>query len=313
MQSPEGIKRIVVLAGGVGGARLVRGLAALDGQVETTVVGNVGDDERVYGLHVSPDLDTLVYTVAGVEGPAGWGRATDSFRVMDELPRFGVDTAFRVGDLDLATNLYRTTRLAEGAGLATVTDDVCKAFGLGIRLLPATEDPVRTRVQTVDGTWLSFQEYFVLRGHRDRIGAVEYAGASGASPGPGVLEAIEAADVVIVAPSNPILSIHPILAVPGVGDAVRDSDRVVAISPLFGGAALKGPAAEVMADLGFPPGNRGILAAYEGLLHDLVVDLGDASDLDDLTRRGLRVHALATRMPDLDASTRFARELLEAL
>jgi LPPG:FO 2-phospho-L-lactate transferase len=305
--------RIVVLAGGVGGARLVRGLAALDRQVDTTVVGNVGDDERVYGLHVSPDLDTLVYTLAGVEGPSGWGRATDSFRVMEELSRFGVDTAFRVGDLDLSTNLYRTTRLGEGAGLAAVTDDVRKAFGLGIRLLPATEDQVRTRVQTVSGTWLSFQEYFVLRGHRDRLGAVEYAGASEAGPAPGVLEAIEAADVVIIAPSNPILSIHPILAVPGVRDAIGGSDRVVAVSPLFGGAALKGPAAEVMADLGLPPGNRGILAAYDGLLDDLVVDLGDASDVADLTRPGLRIHTLATRMPDLDASTRFARELLEAL
>ncbi|MFO7547425.1 MAG: 2-phospho-L-lactate transferase [Acidimicrobiia bacterium] len=305
--------RIVVLAGGVGGARLVRGLAGLDRHIETTVVGNVGDDERVYGLHVSPDLDTIVYTVGGLEGPSGWGRTADTWRTMDELARFDVDTAFRIGDLDLATNLYRTTQLAEGVGLAAATEAIRNSFGVGIRLLPASEDPVRTRVQTVDGSWLSFQEYFVLRGHRDRLATVEYAGALQARPGPGVIQAIEAADVVVIAPSNPVLSIHPILAVPGVRAAVRGSARVVAVSPLFGGKALKGPAASVLADLGYPEGNRGILAAYDGLIHDLVVDLEDSADIVELAQPGLRIHALDTRMPDLAASTRFSLELLEAL
>lgn len=301
---------VTLLSGGVGGARLGRGLAAVASPGTLTVVVNVGDDEQVYGLRVSPDLDTVAYTIAGREGPQGWGVAGDTFAVMGHLATLGVDTRFRVGDADLALNLARTAGLRSGEALSAVTARLAGSLGLACRLLPATDDPVQTRLRTDTGEWLSFQDYFVLRGHRDQVTEVRYEGAATARPAPGVLDAIAAADLVVIAPSNPPLSIWPILAVPGIREAVTAARRVVAVSPLFGGKALKGPADKVMAALGLPPGNAGVLASYEGLLTDLVVDQGDIADLDALGGGTVRLHAADTRIADPAAAARFARWLV---
>ena len=252
----------VLLTGGVGGARGARSLKQVFGDDHLTVIGNVGDDELVHGVHVSADLDTVLYTLAGIEGPFGWGINGDSFAAMDQLETLGVDTTFRIGDRDLATCLFRTGMLASDHSLSDITEQIRAALGIETRVLPATDDRVRTRVRVADGTWLAFQEYFVERGHRDRVVEIEYKGAEHAVPAPGVVEAIAAADLVVIAPSNPPLSIGPITSIPGIRRAIVEKDRVVAISPLFGGKALKGPADRVLDSLGFPPGNAGVLSAY---------------------------------------------------
>lgn len=266
--------KIVELSGGVGGARLARGLLLHDA-VELTVVVNVGDDETIHGLHVSPDLDTVVYTLAGVEGEHGWGRRNETFATNDELERFGLDTRFALGDLDLALNIYRTDRLRRGDRLSAIADDVVGAFQVGARVIPVTDDVVATEV-LVDKGWISFQEYFVFRGHEDAVRDLRFAGAADARPAPGVIEAIEGADRVVIGPSNPPLSIWPILAVRAVREALASHPHVTVVSPLIGGATVKGPAARVMASLGLPPGNRGVVEAYRGLVNRIVIHHQDA-------------------------------------
>jgi len=300
---------VTLLSGGVGGARMARGLAAVPGLHDPTILVNVGDDEEFYGVHVSPDLDTVMYTLAGIEGPLGWGIASDSFTVMDRMADLGVDTTFRLGDSDLAINLIRTSALAEDGRLSAATARLAAAHGIASRLLPVTDDRLRTTIDITTGERLSFQEYFVLRGHRDEVEAVHYEGAEAATPAPGVIEAITGADLVIIAPSNPPLSIWPILAVPDVRDAVAGA-RVAAVSPLFGGLALKGPADRVMATLGLPPGNEGVLAAYDGLLDLLVVDQQDSRDIG-LSTPGTRVVVADTRIAEPAAAARFATWLIE--
>lgn len=296
--------KIVMLAGGVGGARMARGFAATT-EVETTIVTNVGDDDSIYGLYVSPDIDTIVYSLAGVEGSHGWGRADDTWRVMAELERFGVDTSFRIGDMDLALNLFRTQRLASGAALSEITRMQTEAFDVPLRILPVTDDRLRTQVQTEStGVWLDFQTYFVRRRHQDRVVSVRFEGAGSAAPAPGVLAAIDEADAVVIAPSNPVLSIWPILAVEGVQEALR-SARVMAVSPLIEGRALKGPAAEVMGSLGLPPGTEGVIAAYDGVLDDLIVDRADVIDHPDV-----RIIGTDTLIPDWERAQRLAKEMI---
>lgn len=270
--------KIVMLSGGVGGARFARGLAAVPG-VELTVVVNVADDDWIYGVAVSPDVDTVVYTLAGVEGPHGWGRADESWNVMEELGRFPIDASFRLGDRDLALCLFRTHRLREGSHLSEVTDEIRRLFGIQAQVLPVTDDPIRTRLRPSGSeAWLDFQTYFVRRRHTDPVEEVRFEGATEAEALPAVLEAIAAAEAVVVGPSNPILSVHPILAVPGVEAAVAAKARVLAVSPLRMGRSFKGPAAELLVGLGYPPGNRGVVAAYRGLLTDLVVDEADRKE-----------------------------------
>lgn len=298
------VVRVVELSGGVGGARLARGLAALS-DVELTVVVNVGDDESVHGLWVSADIDTVLYTLAGLEGTEGWGRAGDTFAFNDELARYGADNRFRLGDKDLALIVSRTARLAAGESLSVITADAARALGISAAVIPATDDTLRTEV-LLDSGWTAFQEYFVIRQNRDEVRQVAYRGAESASPAPGVMESIEAADLVVVAPSNPPLSVWPILAVPGIREAVTAHPQVVAVSPLFGGRALKGPADRVMATLGLPAGNQGVAAAYAGLIDTLVVDSGDADDSVD----GVRLVTLDTRISDREAAVRFAKELM---
>lgn len=299
--------KVLELSGGVGGARMARGLAQAAG-VELTVVVNVGDDETVHGLHVSPDVDTVLYTLAGVEGPDGWGRADDSFRFNDELARFGLDNTFRLGDLDLALCVARTSRLSAGTTLSEVTRDLARGLGVGPVVLPVSDQPVRTEIRTASGEWIGFQEYFVARRHRDEVADLRFAGAALAQPAPGVIEAVEEADLVLIAPSNPPLSIWPILAVDEVRRAIADHPEVVAVSPLIGGRALKGPADRVMASLGLPPGNAGVAEAYRGLISTLVVDTQDGGEAADMT--GVEVMVTDTRIADADRAMELAEEIL---
>lgn len=304
------MSRTTLLAGGVGGARLARGLATILSDEDLTIVVNVGDDERIYGVHVAADLDTVTYTLAGIEGPLGWGIVDDTFNVMAGLETLEVDTSFRLGDRDLALCLRRTQMLDDGVPLSMVTDEIRSALGVGPTILPATDDELRTRINTVEAGWMAFQDYFVRRGHRDEVIGLEYAGSSEALPAPGVIEAITTADTVLVAPSNPPLSIHPILAISGIRQAVASAPKVIAVSPLFGGKALKGPADRVMASIGLPAGNAGVLAAYSGLISDLVIDTADAADADTLAGE-VRIHSTDTRFTQAEPATRFARWLLD--
>lgn len=304
--------RVALLSGGVGGARLARGFELLP-EVDASVIVNVGDDETRYGLSVSPDLDTVLYTLAGVEGEAGWGRAGDTMVLMERLSELGVDTGFRVGDADAALNLYRTMLLREGRPLHEVTAGLAERMGVRSRLLPATNDRLATEIATDSGERLSFQEYFVERGHRDRVAALRFRGAERARAAPGVTEAIGSARLVVIGPSNPPLSIWPILAVGDISRALAGAERVAAVSPLFGGRALKGPAHRVMASLGLPEGNRGVAAAYRDFLTDLVIDSGDAADAPALSDEGVRVRAADTRIAEPEAAAAFARWLLDAL
>ena len=298
---------LVLVSGGVGGARLAQGLAPLCAGLTTIV--NTGDDEEIYGLHVSPDIDTVLYTLAGIAGSQGWGIAEDQFTIMQHLAGLGLDTTFQIGDRDFATNLYRTYRLSEGAPLSIVTTELAKRLEITTSVLPATDDSVPTRIK-IGPDWVSFQEYFVQRGHRDQVDQVEYYGADASQAAPGVLDAIQEAEVVVIAPSNPPLSIRPILAVPGIRQLLEAKDRVVCISPLFGGKALKGPADRVLSSLGFGSGNQAVVNAYQGLVTDLVIDDGDlAEPLRDVSR----VHATDTRIAEPAAARRFGQWLLELL
>jgi LPPG:FO 2-phospho-L-lactate transferase len=300
--------RVVLISGGVGGARLARGLAGIP-EVDLTVITNVGDDAQIYGLKVSPDLDTVIYTLAGKEGPHGWGRAGDKFTVMKRLEPFPIDTTFAIGDLDMATNLFRTDRLAAGWTLSQVTTAIASSMGVRASILPVTDDSLLTEVKLSDGSWISFLEYFVIRGHRDEVIDVRFHGAESAAPGPGTIEAINRADALVIGPSNPPLSVWPVLAVKGIEEALAAKPKVIGVSPLIAGAALKGPAHRVLRSLGFPAGNAGVLAAYDGLITDFFVDVADAEDMGRL--KGTRTHVADTRIENPEAATRLATMVLE--
>jgi LPPG:FO 2-phospho-L-lactate transferase len=256
-----------------------------------TAIVNTGDDFVIHGLHVCPDLDTVTYTLADAVNPeTGWGLAGESWGAMDALDRFGPGlTWFRLGDRDLATHLYRTRRLEEGTPLSTVTAEIAAAWGVGVRLLPMTDDRVATRVEVPGEGEIEFQDYFVRRRHDVPVRAVRFEGAAAARPGPGVLEALNDADRVVICPSNPIVSIDPILAVPGIRDkvVVRRAD-VVAVSPIVAGAALKGPAARLLADLGHDVSVVGVARLYAPLASVLVVDEADGWLAGAVEEEGMR-------------------------
>jgi len=262
-----------------------------------TVVVNVGDDTERYGVYVSPDPDTVLYTLAGVEGPHGWGRMDDTMTVMDQLSRLGLDTSFSLGDSDLGLCLARTIMLSEGQSLSQIMARFVDVFALSdVSLLPATDDLLETHVQIAGGQWLAFQEYFVDRHHTDHVEALAFHGSVDASPAPGVIDAIEAADTLVVAPSNPPLSIWPILSIDEVADAVGRHPHRVAVSPLFAGAPLKGPADSVMAGIGLSAGTRGVLEAYRGMIDYLLIDDDDRDDIGLGDEFGVSVHATNTNM-----------------
>ena len=290
--------RVAVLAGGVGAARFLDGLVRVVDPAGVAAIVNVGDDMEWAGLHISPDLDTVTYTLSGLVNPEmGWGIGGDGRRVLDRLGRLGGPDWFLIGDDDLATHLYRTHRLREGATLAAATAELAERLGIGCRILPVTGDRLRTVVRA-DGGELAFQEYFVRRRARDPVRALRFDGAERAAPSPGVLEAIASADAIVIAPSNPFLSIEPIFAVAGVKDAVIDSSApVAAISPIIGGAAVKGPAAEILASLGHDVSALGVARLYAEVADIFILDEQDADLAAPIAAEtGLRCLALPTLM-----------------
>ena len=296
---------VAVLAGGVGAARLLAGLVRVVEPGRVTAIVNTGDDMVLHGLSISPDIDTVVYTVAGAIDPdRGWGLADESWQAMETLERYGGQTWFNLGDRDLGTHLFRTQRLAEGATLAEVTAEVAAAWGLGFTVLPVTEDRLRT-VLAVAGEEgeIAFQDYFVRRRHAVEVTGVRFDGAESASPAPGVLAALEAAAHVVVAPSNPIVSIGPLLAVPGVREAMTARrDDVVAVSPIVGGKALKGPADRLMRELGHESSVVGVARLYAPIAGTLVIDEVDAEHAEAVQNAGLRCVVTDTIMRDPPAA-----------
>ena len=305
---------ITVLAGGVGAARFLAGLVRVTDPSEVTAIVNVGDDLRLHGLAVSPDLDTVTYTLAGAINPeTGWGLVDESWRVMDELEAYGGQTWFRLGDRDLATHLYRTQRLAEGAALSTVTAEIARRWGLSLRLLPASDDPVRTHVTLAGGTEVDFQTYFVGHQHAVAAEAVRVAGAEAARPAPGVVEAITDAELVVVAPSNPIVSIGPVLAIPEIAAAAQAvRERTVAVSPIIAGKALKGPADRLLRELGHEPSVVGVARLYAAVAGTLVIDEADAGRADEVTAAGPAAVVAPTIMAGPAEAAALARTVLAA-
>ncbi|PYM57265.1 MAG: 2-phospho-L-lactate transferase [Candidatus Rokuibacteriota bacterium] len=306
--------RLVALAGGTGAAKLLRGLDTLLERGAMTVVGNTGDDAEVWGLHVSPDLDTVCYTLGGLlDEERGWGLRDESFRTLGEMVRFGEPTWFNLGDRDLATHLHRTRLLAEGRSLSEVTAKLAADLGVRHAVLPMSDQPVRTRVLGPDG-WLGFQEYFVREKTQVEVRAVEYAGAPEARPAPGLVEAIGAADAVLVCPSNPVTSVGPILAVPGIVEALHGTRApVLAISPIVGGRAVSGPAGRLMAARGLPVSALGIAQGYAPWLDILIIDDEDAALAPSIEAAGARPVVASTLMTGRVEEMRLARRILETL
>jgi len=306
---------ITCLAGGVGAAKFLSGLVQIVPPEEITAVVNTGDDIVLHGLRVSPDLDTVTYTLAGAVNPdTGWGLAGESWAAMESLDRYSGQTWFRLGDRDLATHMYRTQRLAEGATLAEATAEITRAWGLALRLLPMSNDRVETNItlRATDST-ISFQEWFVGQRHATAVSAVSFEGAAAARPAPGVLEAIDTADVVVVCPSNPIVSIGPLLEVPGLSDALAARrDRCVAISPIIAGKALKGPADTLMTDLGHEPSVVGVARLYAKFASVLIVDDADSGLSAAVEAEGMRCVVAPTVMTDAPAAAELARRALAA-
>ncbi|MGB2953286.1 MAG: 2-phospho-L-lactate transferase [Gaiellaceae bacterium] len=302
--------KVAVLAGGVGGARFVRGLVDVVDPADVTVIGNVGDDLEVFGLHVSPDLDTLLYTLAGVgDEEQGWGRAGETWNALETAAALGAEAWFRLGDKDIGLHLVRAEALRAGDPLSTVTARLASALGLELTLLPATDDRLRTWIETPVGE-IPFQDWFVRRGHRDEATGVRFEGAELARPAPGALEALEGADVIVLAPSNPFVSIAPILAVPGIRERVRDA---VAVSPLIAGRAVKGPADAMLTRLAGGTDPVHVAGCYEGLIDALVFDAADAAGGAAVEALGVRPIVTETLMRDAEARRRLAEATVGAV
>jgi LPPG:FO 2-phospho-L-lactate transferase len=300
--------KVTVLSGGVGGARFLRGLIGVVDPVNVSIIGNVADDLEILGLHVSPDLDSVLYTLAGLaDEERGWGRFGETWQALDAVSQFGGPSWFALGDRDLGLHLVRTELLRSGQSLSEVTEHLAHAAGLEAALLPATDDPVRTFLETPAGTF-PFQTWFVARGHRDEVDAVHYAGAPEAKAGPRVLEALGVADVIVIAPSNPYVSIGPIVAVAEIRRALGER-RVpcVAISPLIGGSAVKGPADRMLARLAGGTTPTHVASCYEGL-----IDTVDEVDAQGAFPPPPRIVAAQTLMRDQEAARRLATAVLDA-
>ena len=308
------MSRVAVLAGGVGAARFLDGLVRVVPPTDVTAIVNVGDDMEWSGLHISPDLDTVTYTLADLVNPeTGWGLRGESRRTLDRLSELGGPDWFMIGDLDLATHLYRTHRLSQGDPLSAITRDLTRRLGLELAITPVTDDRLRTVVQTDSGE-LAFQDYFVRRRAADPVHALRFDGADSASPAPGVIDSLQEADVIVIAPSNPFLSIDPLLSVPGVRDAVTSSAApVVAISPIIGGQAVKGPAADILQSLGHDVSALGVARIYGSLADVFILDEEDASLASEIeAETGMRVVVMATLMSDLEAKKALATGTLQA-
>jgi LPPG:FO 2-phospho-L-lactate transferase len=305
---------VAVLAGGVGAARFLQGLVQIVDPERITAIVNTGDDLDFYGLHVSPDLDIVMYTLAGInDEQKGWGLRGDTFEGLKFLAGYGEDTWFGLGDRDLATCLLRTHLLRDGLSLSAVTDHLRSALGVRTRLLPMSDQPIRTRILTPDGV-LPFQEYFVKRAQRDEVVGVEFAGVEAARPAPGVLEALDEARAIIIAPSNPFVSIGTILAVPGVRAILqRRREDVVAISPIIGGEAVKGPAAQMLRTMGVEISAYGVASLYRDTVGAFVLDQVDAELADRVAALGMQPIVAQTLMSGLPEKLSLARTALDAV
>lgn len=306
-------RRVTALAGGVGGAKLAQGLARVVTGDALTVLVNTADDFELYGLAISPDIDTVMYTLAGMANPLlGWGIAADTRATLDAIARYGEDPWFLLGDQDFATHIVRSDRLRKGIPLSTITAQFSSSLGISAKLIPMTDDRVATLVDTPSGR-LAFQDYFVARRQRDDVNGVVYEGIESAQPAPGVIDALTTVDVIVLNPSNPIVSIGPILAVSGVRAALAASTAVrIGVSPIIGGKALKGPADRMLATLGHDVSALGIARIYEGLLDMLVIDTEDAGLRSEIEALGMEVIVTNTIMGGPEDRERLAREVLAA-
>ena len=302
---------VAVLSGGVGGARFLRGLLGVVEPAEVSIIGNVGDDLEVLGLRVSPDLDSILYTLTGLsDDERGWGRAGETWNALESVSRLGGESWFALGDLDIGLHLVRSQLLREGMPLSEATGRLARALGLQATLLPATDDPLRTFLETPAGTF-PFQTWFVARGHRDEVDAVHFAGSPEAHAAPGVLDALEGADVIVIAPSNPYVSIGPILAIAEIREALeRRRVPCVAVSPIVGGRAVKGPADRMLTRLAGGTSPAHVASTYEGLIDALVVDERDApsSPVAGVSRTVVT----QTLMTDVSAARRLAAAAVHA-
>jgi len=304
--------KLVALAGGVGGAKLAHGLARLEGAEELTVVGNTGDDFVHLGLKICPDLDTVTYTLAEVANPeTGWGRADETWSFIAALQELNGPTWFRLGDRDLATHVFRTHKLMNGYKLSAITKEICESYGIQTRLLPMTDDTVNTIVQTSNGD-LPFQEYFVARSCQPVVEGFYFEGVETAQPAPGVLESIQDADAVILCPSNPWVSLDPILAIPGIRDALM-SKIVIGVSPIIQGRALKGPAGKMFQELGIEPSAAAVAEHYQDLLTGFVLDIRDNDLAGEISNFGIDVKITDTMMTSDEKRLTLAEEILETI
>ena len=300
------MSRVTVLTGGVGGAKLVLGLCHIMKPEQITAIVNTGDDFSHLGLTVSPDLDTLLYTLSGKgDTEKGWGRGNETWSFMEAVASLGGAKWFQLGDGDLALHVLRSDALRRGETLSAITQNFAAAWGVGAKMLPMSDDPVATKITTDEGE-LDFQSYFVARRCAPVASAIKFSGAAAARPGPGVLEAIASAETILIAPSNPYLSVDPILAVPGITEALRVAGApMVAVSPLIGGQSVKGPTAKLMQELGVPLSNAAIAAHYAGLIDGLLIDTQDAAQ-----NPGIAFASTDTLMRDLEDRKRVAAAAL---
>ena len=309
---------LVALAGGVGAARFLRGLIQVHPPADLLVIGNTGDDLRLHGLAISPDLDSVAYTLAGLsDEERGWGLAGETWNVLGALDRLGEPTWFSLGDRDIATHLLRTRLLAEGATLSQATAEVCRRLGVPVRLVPMSDQQVETRVE-VDGPDgpqdIGFQEYWVARQARDPVRRITFAGIERARPVPGVLEAIQRADGIVLCPSNPVVSVAPILAVPGIRSAIHNAAcRTVAITPIIGGAPVRGMADKLLPAWGIEVSARGVASLYSGLADVFVLDQVDAAQAADVAALGLEAIVAPTLMRTVEDAAALAKVALDAL
>lgn len=302
---------ITALAGGVGGAKLADGLAQILEPEDLTVVVNTGDDFEHLGLYICPDLDTVCYTLAGIANPAtGWGRAEESWRALETLGALGAPTWFRLGDRDLGLHLERTRRRRAGQPLSEITQHFCQVLGIQPQIIPMTDDSVPTWVYTMDEGELPFQEYFVKRQCRPRVRGFRFEGVERARPAPGVLDALQAADLVVICPSNPWVSVDPILAVPGIRPAAAVRP-VVAVSPIIAGGTVKGPAAKMYAELGIQPSALSVAHHYRDLLSGFVMDRLDEDQAHDVRELGIRTWVTETLMKTVADRARLGKEVVD--
>jgi LPPG:FO 2-phospho-L-lactate transferase len=302
--------KIVALAGGVGGARLADGLAQVVQPDDLTVIVNTADDFTHLGLKISPDLDTVCYTLAGMANPeTGWGRINETWNVFESLKKMGMPDWFQLGDSDLATHLIRSTRLNEGLTISQITLDFCKRWGVQVKVFPMSDDIIQTWVYTNKGD-LEFQEYFVHQQCEPIVKGFTFEGAEKSKPAPGVLEAIEKCDVVVICPSNPWVSIDPILSIPNIKQ-VLENHLVISVSPIIGGKTIKGPAAKMFAELGILPSALAVAQHYENLIHSIVIDNSDNALITDINDLGIRTYVTDIFMRDHLDRGRLAHDIID--